>query len=178
MSKGKDEILEWHVVHCHTRCEYKTAQMLQDKGEVQVYCPRIRFLQRTQKQVRWQTEALFPSYFFAKFNAENWFRFVNSAQGVIRILTTNGQPATLKDEWVEQLIEEMNGQEIFELKQSLKVGDEVELQHQSFRGLKGIVTSTLKSSERVTVLLEFLGAQQQVCTTVDQIISPKSNFYK
>lgn len=152
----------WYCIHTKTKCEHIAAAVMSQLPGVETYCPRIRFQRNTQRGKVWFVEALFPSYFFARFDVVESLRAVMHSQNVIRVLEFGGHRVTLPDQTIEDLRTEMNHQEVREVRTTLKIGDEVELTEGPMRGFKGIVDSLHKGQDRVRVLLEFLGRQSLV----------------
>jgi transcriptional antiterminator RfaH len=129
---------------------------------VETYCPRIRFQRSTRRGKVWFVEALFPSYFFARFDPLVSLRAVKHAQNVIRIVDFGGQLIPVPDSVISSLKEEMGHEDLRQIEAGLRVGDTVELTEGPMRGLKGIVNSIHNGAERVRILLEFLGRESLV----------------
>jgi transcription antitermination factor NusG len=127
----------------------------------------------------WFTEALFPSYFFAKFDLAARFRAVKHANHVIGVVGFGGTPVPLPEGIIVELRAEMQGQEVREVSHGVQVGDTVEVAEGPMRGLKGIVESVVNSEERVKILLEFLGRQSLVEVPKSKLLSdrgPRESF--
>ena len=147
----------WYCVHTKPKCEHIAAANLRQMEGVEAYCPRIRFQRSTPRGKVWFTEALFPSYLFARFHFDTSIRAVKHARNVIRVLEFGGTYITIPDKNIQELRDEMDGQEVREVKTSLKVGDMVELTEGPMRGFKGIIDRLSNGEDRVRILLEFLG---------------------
>lgn len=143
-------------------------------GEVETFCPRLRFQRSTPRGKVWFVEALFPSYFFAKFVYQDLYRGVRHAHNVIRIVDFGGQTVSVPEEVIEELRMEMQGKEVREVRHSLEVGDVVEVAEGPMRGLKGLVESIASGEERVRVLMEFLGRQNLVEVPVGKLLSERA----
>lgn len=152
----------WFVIHSHPKCEHLAASQMRELPEVETFCPRIRFQRSTRRGKVWFVEALFPSYFFARFDPEVSLRAVKYAKNVIRIVEFGSRLVPVPDEAIATLREEMDGLEMKEIHVGLKVGDSVELTEGPMQGLKGIVNSVHSGTERVRILLEFLGRESLV----------------
>ena len=55
----------------------------------------------------------------------------------------------------------------------LKIGDEVEVAHGPFQGMQGTVLAVPSATERVKILLEFLGTPQAVDMDLFSILLPR-----
>ncbi|HSI63222.1 MAG TPA: transcription termination/antitermination NusG family protein [Candidatus Saccharimonadia bacterium] len=169
----------WYCVHTKPKSEHLAAAALLAFGEVETFCPRLRFQRSTARGKVWFTEALFPSYFFAKFDLAARLRAVKHANHVIGVVGFGGMPVPLPEETIVDLRAEMQGKEIREISHGVQVGDTVEVAEGPMRGLKGIVESLANSEERVKILLEFLGRQSLVEVPKSKLLSdrgPRESF--
>lgn len=167
-----DPELAWYCVHTKPKCEHTASSMLRDLGpEIETYCPRIRFQRSTTRGKVWFVEALFPSYFFARFDASTWLRAVKHSQNVIRVVEFGGIPISISDETIRRLKSEMSEAEVREVKIGIKVGDTVEVTEGPMRGLVGIVERVHSGEERVRILLDFLGHQSALDVNASKVIS-------
>ncbi len=141
---------------------------------VETYCPRIRFQRSTRRGKVWFVEALFPSYFFARFNPAESKRAVSHSQNVIRIVDFGGSMQSVPDRVIEQIREEMEGTEVREIQVAMQVGDSVEVAEGPMRGLKGIVNSIHNGAERVKILMEFLGRENLVDMEVSKLLAEQT----
>lgn len=164
----------WYCVHTKPKCEHLVAASLKAFGGVESYCPRIRFQRSTPRGKVWFTEALFPSYLFARFVLNDSFRAVKHAHNVIRIVEFGGSPSPVPDETIELLKVEMRGEDVREVTHGLKRGESVEIAEGPMRGLKGIVENVTSGDERVVLLLEFLGRQSVVKMPISNVISERA----
>ncbi len=152
----------WYCIHTKPKCEHLAAGMMRTLAGVETYCPRIRFQRSTPRGKVWFVEALFPSYFFARFDVAQSLRAVRHSQNVIRVIEFGGLLVTIPERTIEELRNEMRHEEVREVKPSLKVGDVVELTEGPMRGFKGIIDALLNGQDRVRILLEFLGRENRV----------------
>lgn len=164
----------WFCVHTRPKCEHLAASVLKTLDGVDAYCPRIRFQRSTRRGKVWFIEALFPSYFFARFDPSRSLRAVKHSQNVIRVVEFGGNPVAIPDQIIADLRQEMADSEVREVTTPLKVGDTVELTEGPMRGLKGIVTTLLSGEERVRILLEFLGRESMVEVSADKLLAESS----
>ncbi len=169
--KDQDSTPAWYVVHSHPKCEHIAAALMGGLENVEVYCPRIRFQKSTRRGKVWFIEALFPSYFFARFIPVESLRAVKYSQSVIKVVDFGGNLTPVPDAVIAELKKEMQDEEVREVLVDVKVGDMVELTEGPMRGLKGIVNAMLTGAERVRVLLEFLGRENAVEVPVSKILT-------
>lgn len=161
----------WYVVHSRPKCEHIAAGLMAGLEGVQTYCPRIRFQRSTRRGKVWFVEALFPSYFFARFNPTEMLRAVKHSQSVIRVVGFGESLARVDDGVIEQIKAEMADADVCVVEVGIEVGDIVELTEGPMRGLKGIVNAKLSGADRVRVLLEFLGRENAVEVPASKLLT-------
>ncbi len=161
----------WFVIHSRPKCEHLAAGLMLGLPGVESYCPRIRFQRNTRRGKVWFVEALFPSYFFARFIPAVSIRAVKHSQNVIRVVDFGDQLTAVPDQVIQMIRDEMDGQAIKEIHIDVKVGDTVELTEGPMRGLTGIVNSVHSGEERVKILMEFLGRESLVEVQKSQILT-------
>ena len=171
MKEKKETIPAWYVVHTRPKCEQIAAALMAGLEGVETYCPRIRFQKNTRRGKVWFVEALFPSYFFARFIPNESMRAVNYSQSVIKVVDFGGNLTSVPDSAIAELKAEMKDVEICEVEIGVKVGDTVELTEGPMRGMKGIVNAMLTGVERVRILLEFLGRENAVEVPLSKILT-------
>ena len=171
MKEKKETIPGWYVVHTRPKCEHIAASLMVGLEGVETYCPRIRFQKNTRRGKVWFVEALFPSYFFARFIPNDSMRAVKYSQSVIKVVDFGGNLTSVPDSAIAALKEEMKDVEICEVEIGVKVGDMVELTEGPMRGMKGIVNAMLTGVERVRILLEFLGRENAVEVPLSKILT-------
>lgn len=165
----------WFCVHTKPKCEHLAAAAIRVLGgEIETFCPRIRFQRATPRGKVWFVEALFPSYMFARFDLATWFRGVKHANHVIGIVGFGGRPVPVPETVIADLKTEMRGEETREVKHGVKVGDTVEVAEGPMRGLKGIVESFASGEQRVRILLEFLGRDSLVEVPAAKLLSDRA----
>lgn len=120
------------------------------------------------------TEALFPGYLFARFRFAADHRNVRYAHGVSRILQFGEHLACLPDEVIAALRAQVGVQPVFEVVPELSVGMPVTIVHGAFRGLPARITQ-LRSTERVRVLLEFLGREMEAEIGTTHLLAERSH---
>ena len=171
--------IPWFVVHTKPKCEHLAASMLEAQCGVEVYCPRIRFQRSTRRGKVWFIEALFPTYFFARFDPNQSLRAVRHSPNVIGVIEFGGKPVSVPEAVIAELREEMGRKEVREIHVGIKPGDTVELTEGPMRGFKGIVDRVASGEERVRILLEFLGRYSVVEVEAHKLltdVSPRSTL--
>lgn len=164
---------QWYCVHSKPKCEHIVAAVLREFVGVESYCPRLRFQRATPRGKVWFTEALFPSYLFARFDLSMSIRAVKHARNVIRVIEFGGVPTVLTNSSIEEIKRQMQGADVREVSFGLKVGDNVEVAEGPLRGLKGIVERLASGEDRVRILLEFLGRESFVEVPASKLLNER-----
>lgn len=164
---------EWYCIHTKPKCEHIVAAALGQFDGVEPWCPRLRFQRSTPRGKVWFTEALFPSYLFARFELAKMHRAVKHTHNVIRIVEFGGTPAPVPDQAIRDLRAGMGGSDMREVVHGVRVGDSVEVAEGPMRGLKGVVQGFLSGEERVRILLEFLGRENVAVVPAAKILSER-----
>lgn len=155
--------LPWYCLHAQPKHEHIAAVYLRRYSKLEVFAPRIRFRQLRRGTKMWMTEALFPGYFFARFDFATRLREVRHSHGVRGVVHFGRKYPSLSDALVEQLRVVSGAEELVVVEPSLpEQGHPVRLVGGLFGGIETVVTSYLPAKERVKVLLTFMGRELEV----------------
>ena len=166
----------WYCVKTQTKRERLAAEHLREVEGVEVLCPILRYHKATRRGKIWWQEALFPGYILAQFALLENERAVINTHGVRGLVKFGGIVPPISDWFIQELKqtwEKYSDSEIITVQPQLQEGDEVELAFGPFRGMKGQIVTVLAGSERVKILLEFLGNQQQIDVDLFSILLPR-----
>jgi len=168
---------QWFCVRTQTKREHIAAKHLRDIGEIEVFCPRIKYRKATRRGKIWWLEPLFPGYLLAKFNLLEMERTVTFCQGVRGLVRFGTDIPPVPETFVTSLIQQIHQQspedhELITLSPALAIGDEIEVAHGPFQGMKGTIQNISPAKERVKILLEFLGQVQPVNIDLFSILLP------
>jgi transcriptional antiterminator RfaH len=151
----------WFCLISQRKHEHIAAAQLAEQQAVRVFAPRVRFRRPTRNGPRWTTEALFPSYFFARI-APSSLRRVHYAPQVRGIVHFGKAWPTIPEHTIEELEKTWGGEKIHSISTPISTGDKVEIIEGTLKGLQALVTQVMPASERVAILLDFLGRQTVV----------------
>jgi transcriptional antiterminator RfaH len=152
----------WFCVRTQPRREFLACGSLQRyPGDVEVFCPRIRYRRSVRGKLLSVTEPLFPGYLFACFNPVRHLRLVLHAQGVARVVSFGGRYPVLEPGVIAELRREFGGSGVREI-EPLYEGQRVLVHHGPLRQFEALLTKVLPGEQRVRVLLEFLGRQMEL----------------
>ena len=155
----------WFCVRAKPKAEHLAAAHLRQlSGEIplEVFCPRIRYRRSTRRGPRHFCEALFPGYLFARFILQQHLRAVSYCGSVSGVLRFGEAYPIVPQGLIESLQQEMGEQEICHVPAELEEGQEIEIGEGALRGFAGLVLKVHSGNDRVRVLLEFLGREQEV----------------
>ncbi len=170
---------EWFCVRCQTKREHIAASHLRELEGIEVFCPRLRYRKATRRGKIWWVEPMFPGYVLAKFNIAEMERAVTFCQGVRGLVRFGAGIPAVPESFVEAMkleILKRNGAEeaeLITLSPIIEIGDEVEVANGPFQGMHGTVVAVPSSTERVKILLEFLGSPQAVDMDLFSILLPR-----
>lgn len=159
---------KWYCLRTQTKREHIAAKTVSHyfKGDIEVFCPRIKFKKPTRRGVIWWVEPLFPGYFLAKFDVPLHLRELLHLNGVSGAVQFGRVLPEVPESFVEELRKDFafddEDQGILTVERKLGIGDEVELVEGAFRGVGGVILEVLPSAERVKVLLELMGESRPV----------------
>jgi len=128
---------------------------------VNAFCPRIRFKKATRRGLVWVTEAMFTGYLFARFELTKMQRQVLSVHGVCGIVRFGSRYPTIEEDLLAQLRKQTDLKEVKELRYEFSPGDQVKIMKGAFDGLEAVVTQVLPATQRVRILMDFLGRKTE-----------------
>ena len=179
MTPTPPKVPEWFCVRCQTKREHIAAGHLREIEGIEVFCPRLRYRKATRRGKIWWVEPMFPGYVLAKFNIAEMERAVMFCQGVRGLVRFGSEIPAVPDSFVEALKREIRNRkgaeepELVTLSPTIEIGDEVEVAHGPFQGMQGTVLAVPSATERVKILLEFLGTPQAVNMDLFSILLPR-----
>jgi transcriptional antiterminator RfaH len=162
--------LAWFCVRSQPKHEHIAAAQLAAEAGIDVYLPRIRFRRSTRRGPIWFTEALFPSYLFARFDLAGSVRRVHHARGVLGVVHFGSQWPAIPDAVIDELRATVGAEQVHIVETELQPGEVVAISGGAFHGLKAVVTRVMPGRERVAVLLDFLGRQTMVELAAEAVV--------
>lgn len=164
----------WYVLRTQLKRERLAALNLRQLEGVEAFLPRLKYQKTTRRGRVWWVEPLFPGYLLARFSLTEMGRAVTYTAGVSRIVQFGEDVPEVPADFVETLKEEVarvesNDEEIV-VDWEVSVGDEVEVADGPFKGMEGQVLKVRPGSERVSLLLEFMGEAKPVEVSLYSLI--------
>lgn len=152
----------WFCIRTQPKSEHIAASHLRLIPGVEVYCPRLRFRRATRRGPVWFSEALFPGYLFARFTPMVSQKEIACTRAVSTIVRFGEQLARIPDSNISELRAHMGDEDCKTIDATVREGDAVTITAGVFQGLATVVTQLLPASERVRVLVDFLGQCREV----------------
>src|SRR5437868_14610507 len=152
----------WFCLKAQSKREHLAAEGLRKQFSIVCFAPRLRSRKLTTRGAVWFVEAMFPGYFFAQFDYVTQRRAVEHAPGVRGFVQFGDRLATIDSATIEGLQRTMEANEIVTIDPEIRVGQEVQIGYGPLQGFEALVTQLLPASERVRVLLDFLGRSVQM----------------
>lgn len=163
---------DWFCIRTQPKHEHIAAAKLRQWEDVEVFCPRIRFRRNTKTGAVWVTEALFPNYLFARFDAAEFLCQIRSARGVRGIVHFGNKYPLVEHATIEELRSGFGGQEVETVSPILEVGAGAVISGGALHGLECVIHNLMPSRQRIAVLLTLLGQTTLVELDMDNVIRP------
>jgi len=165
-----DETMDWFCLRSRPKQEHIAAAQIRQWEGVEVFCPRIRFRRNTRAGAAWATEALFPGYLFARFDAQAFLCQVRSARGVSGIVRFGNKYPMVPERTVEDLRQSMGSRDLRTVAPVFEVGGCATIGTGVFHGLQCVIHSVMPARRRIAVLIELLGQTNVVELNMDDVI--------
>lgn len=159
---------QWCTLHTKPNAEYQVTAALQQR-KIETYLPEI--VTPTANKGK-RKQPFFPCYLFAWIDLERvGFSAVQWTPGLRRLVTFDDQPASLPDEVIELIRQQVDQLEASGglPQHNLKPGDRVRIKEGPFQDMLALFTGPTTPAQRVHVLLEILGHACRVKVAVTDL---------
>jgi transcriptional antiterminator RfaH len=152
----------WCVIQSRPNQEEKARLNLARQG-FEVYLPRYLKRRRHARRTEIVARPLYPRYLFARLDASQPWRVIQSTYGVAALVEFDGRPALLNEPAIEAIRrqEDDDGLVVFSPTKGLAAGDTVRIMDGAFAETLGLVEH-ITDEQRVTLLLDMLGRKVRV----------------
>lgn len=147
----------WYCVRSKPKKERAAAAQIESQLGLEVFCPQIRFRRKTARGPVWFQEALFPGYFFVRFDMAAMKQAVAYSPCVLTIPMFLNTYVSIPAVVLEGIRRDLDEEGSVDAGAPLEVGEETTILEGSMRGLKVKVIKVMPAEDRVGVLLEMLG---------------------
>ena len=162
--------LAWFCLRSQPKHEHIAAAHLRKRDDVDVFVPRVRFKRLTRRGQVWATEALFPSYLFARFDWNASLRQIYHSPGISGVVHFGSHWPVIPDETITALRTTVGQEDVHVISGELAAGDEVRIVGGSLHGLDAVIGRVMPGAKRVGVLMNFLGGQRTVEVEISRVI--------
>ena len=138
--------MKWFVLYTKANFEIKVAQGIKDLG-IKSYCPVFTQIKQYSDRKKKVEKPLLPSYVLAQLSEQDRPK-VFSIPGVVRYLFWLGKPAEVREEEIDLLKRNLNGNYDEVLISKLTKGEKYDIPFGPFKGQKGRVLNVSKNKLR------------------------------
>jgi len=153
----------WYALYTCPRHEKKVAEQIKRRS-LTCFLPVYRSSRRWKDRRKELELALFPGYVFVQMALEKKLR-VLEIPGAVRLVSFNGQPATLPASEIEMLKNRLSGARGVEPHPYLRAGHRVRVRSGAMEGLEGIV---IRRKDRCRVVFSIDLLRRSVAAEVDE----------
>lgn len=163
---------KWYCFTTQTKREHVAATNIKVRAGIEAFCPRIAYKKNTKRGIVRFVEPLFPNYIFVFCEIHTHLRHIMSMQGVKHVVKYGDRIPEMSPYFIEELAKHFP-EDIKELENpEILPGQEVILTEGPFKDLKAIVDSYAPATDRIKVLLDFLGRDISIEVASSEIILP------
>lgn len=151
---------QWYAVQCQRLKEWQAAAALEKRLELAVFLPEIHY--RIAGRVR--RALFFPGYLFVQANLrEVALSHINNMPGILHIVSFGELPQPIPAGVVDEIRQRVNELNAYggQMPHGFRLGDRLRIKDGPFQGLEAAFLGPMKPSERVRILLEFLGGPRE-----------------
>lgn len=153
----------WYCIYTKSGEADRICTRLQEIRDIETFNPKIKSRKIVAGKIKEVVEALFPCYFFSRFNPGKHSRTIKYTRGVRRIVGDASNTPYRVDENVIHAIKVRCKDGFVEIQpRRFESGDSVVVQAGAFMGLSGVFVKEIKASDRVLILLSAIQYQATV----------------
>lgn len=158
----------WYVVHCQRLKEWSAAMAIETRLGLTVFLPEVRRRFRG----RIQHTPFFPCYLFVHADIHDiGISKINATPGVVRLVAFDNQAQPVPRAVIDHIRSRVSDIDAHGglATHNFRPGDTVRLKVGPFQGLEAAFLGPQKPSERVRVLIDFLGSLREANVSVDDL---------
>ena len=157
-----NDIPHWYAISTKARHEKKVYQRLVDK-DVTVYLPLQKVYRKWSDRYKLVEEPLFSCYVFVRIPLKERLKVLQT-DGVVKLVSFNGIPATIPDSQFEAIKRVMEERSDVEKIDYLTPGSRVEVIQGSLEGIQGILVE-IKNRHRLVLRIDSI--MQAIAVDID-----------
>lgn len=148
--------LNWFCIRTKPRQEPRAQANLQAQG-IETLLPLLQ----TSKPSQFH-RCLFPSYIFAKFNAEGFLPKARFTPGVVQVVNVSGKPIEVDQEIIDEVRSRMDALGVVSNPQRFAEGDKVQVMTGTFQDFIGKFNRLLPHGDQAEIILDSNSGQWRV----------------
>lgn len=158
----------WYAVQSKQSQEDRAEANLEAYG-VETLLPRTRRTVDHHGRKSIRVEPLFPRYLFARCHTIDDVQKVRNTRGVSRVLGMGSLPTPVDDSVIDEIRSRIDPTGFIELVNKPQPGDHVRVLAGPLRDFVGVFESTMRSSDRVALLLQVVIGNFRVIVDADSV---------
>lgn len=164
--------MPWYCLKTQPKREQVAARHISSRGLGEVYAPELLVERKTRTGKKGFRESLFPGYIFIKREEPADIACLERIPGARTIIRRGRDPIVVNEKLIVDLNQNYpSGRVTQATVPELAPGTMIEIVDGCFFGQDASVVAALPSSERVKVLLEFLGRGVEVVVPVNSVLA-------
>tara|TARA_B110000977_G_scaffold200324_1_gene290377 strand:- start:523 stop:1047 length:525 start_codon:yes stop_codon:yes gene_type:complete len=158
---------EWFILQFKPNSHSRAEENLNRQG-FETFLPSINSTSRQKSRFVNITKPLFPGYMFVAFNRDISWSKINSTYGVSHLITFNSTLISVPSSFICDLVDRCDDTGKLLPAKQLKKGDHVKILNGPFTNFIATI-ETLDSNQRISVLMDLMGRQMKIKTSIDNI---------
>jgi transcriptional antiterminator RfaH len=160
-------VKEWFILQFKPNSHSLAKKNLNRQG-FKTFLPLINSTSRQKSRFANITKPLFPGYMFVAFNKDISWSKINSTYGVSKLITFNSTLISVPSSFICDLADRCDGTGKLLPAEQLKRGDNVKILDGPFTNFIAII-ETLESNQRISILMDLMGRQVKIKTSIENI---------
>lgn len=164
---NKTQIIKWFVLYTKPNFEKKADSQCRDLG-IESYLPLYTVIRKWSDRKKRIEAPLFPGYIFVH-GGEKERLSALTVNGVVKSVMFRTEPATLREEEIENIKLVIKSDKIIETVSSITIGTKVKIKSGPLEGLEGRLTE-IKGNKVFSLVLETINSSILVDVPQEEVI--------
>ena len=160
--------IAWYAMYTKPRHEFKAVLQLDDNN-IEHFLPTITRLKQWSDRKKKITEPLFRGYIFIYGTEKDRLNALQQT-AIVRSIIFNGEPATIPDWQIENLIKMLEGKPDVSVVNELKAGTKIKVISGPFQDVEGTVYESNNNEQMLAISIELLRRSVVVRLPAESVI--------